>query len=428
MGIRLKVAQTAAELDDVYRLRHQVYTVEEGRFSELGAISSFLVDRYDTHPNCANLVAYDGDEAIGTMRLNLDDGNGLPSGETFDFSDYRRQAAISWNPMTQGELRFISAGMLAVRKDWRKRRDVIRALFRLATGVADAWGATHVLVVGNHENALMYKRVAFSQLNERLWVEAIGNYVVPMAALYAEFRANVVGPDSDRIGFLGSFAEHFQRAVFRTGEAIFRQGDVADECYLVDTGSVKITGECVTDGRELTFAVLGKGEVFGELALIDKKPRSANATATTDTEVIILKRADFLAGIKAHPERLEQVLGFISERLRRTDELAMLLAYGSDRQKLEFALGGFLQSAKVMKRKEDGTAVLRAGPADLATAAGTDITTATRFLDELYALGYCEYTSSRIHFLTPDVEWKPAHLQFVENKPQQAAGEKSMKP
>lgn len=413
MGIRLKVAQTAQELDDVYAVRYQVYAVEEGRFGGVTATHSHLVDRHDTHPNCANLIAYDDGIPIGTMRLNLDDGAGLPSEDIYDFSTYRERVNKEWNAEAAGPIRFISAGMLAVSKDWRKRRDVIRSLFKLAAGVADNWGATHVLVTGNHENALMYKRVAFKPLEERIWIEEIGNYIVPMAAIYSEFRENVVDANVEGVEILKCFANQFQRAVFRAGESIFRQSDSADECYIVDSGSVKITGESLKDGKELTFAVLGKGEIFGELALIDEKPRSANAVTATDTEVIVLRRKDFLASIKANPDRLELVLGFISDRLRRTDQLAMLLAYGSKRQRLEFALGGFLKSAKVIRRKDDGTCVLKAGPGDLAAAAGTDEDTATDFLDELTAQGYCAYTESRIHFLVPEIECHAPKQDFL---------------
>lgn len=403
MGIRLKVAQTAKELDDVFWVRRRVYVAQEGKFGGSAYNSRHLADRFDAHPSSANLIAYEGDQPIATIRLNLDCGVGLPPEEHYDFTEEKRRIEVEW-PLETGEpARIGSAGMLAVRRGWRRRRDVIRALFKLAAAVGRSWGATHILVTANHENSAMYQRVGFAPVTEKVWVEAIGNHVVPMVSTFADFYARTVGPRLDDIELLKCFSNQFQRAVFRAGERIFSEFDAADECYVIDVGSVKITTTCARDGRELSFAVLGTGEIFGEMALIDAKTRSANATAVSDTEVIVLRRDDFMDGLKGHPERLDLVLNFISDRLRRMDEFAKLLAYGSAEQRLEFALKGFLDSAKTM-RKADGSCVLKAGPSDLAAAAGTERGEATAFLDEMTAQGYCEYNDNLIRFLLPNHE------------------------
>lgn len=401
MGIRLKLAQTAKELDDVFWVRRRVYVVQEGKFGGEGSTGPYLADRFDAHPLCANLIAYDNDEPVATIRLNLESGAGLPPDEHYDFSAEKHRIEVEW-PLKTGEQACIgSAGMLAVRRGWRRRRDVIRALFKLAATVGRSWSATHILVTANHENAPMYQRVGFLPLDEEIWVADIGNFVVPMVSTFADFYARTVGPGLDRIELLKCFANQFQRAVFRASERIFSEFDEADECYVVDVGSVKITTTDVKDGREFAFAVLGSGEIFGELALIDAKTRSANATAVSDTEVIVLRRDDFLNGLQQHPERLNLVLNFISDRLRRMDEFAKLLAYGSPAQRLEFALKGFLDSAKTT-RKPDGTYVLTGGPGDLAAAAGTEESEAIAFLDQLTAQGSCEYSDKMIRVTLPN--------------------------
>ena len=404
MGIRLKLAETAQELDDVFWLRHQVYVVEEGKFGGDANLRSYLTDRFDAHPTCANLIAYEGDEPVATIRLNLDAGVGLPAEEYFDFSDERKRLAVDWPLETGEETRIKSAGMLAVRAAWRRRRDVIRALFKLVGVIGRSWGVTHIFIIANHENVAMYRRVGFMALNDKIWIEDIGNYIVPMVSTFAEYYARTVGIDLDRIALLKCFSNQFQRAVFRSGERIFSEFDEADECYVVDVGNVKITTTNAADQRELSFAVLGPGEIFGEMALIDAKTRSASATAVTDTEVIILRREDFMEGLRSHPERLDLVLNFISDRLRRTDQFAKLLAYGSPSQRLDFALQGFLNSAKTT-RKPDGTCVLKAGPGDLAAAAGTEEDEAAAFLDKLREHGHCEYNASSIRFLSPSCDY-----------------------
>ena len=400
MGIRLKRAETAEELDDVFWVRRQVFSREEGKFGGAEAANPYLTDRFDAHPQCANLIAYEDDQPIATVRINLDTGAGLPPDQLYDFSAARARISDDWQTQTGTIPRIGSAGMLAIRRGWRRRRDVVRALFKLAATVGRSWGGTHVLVAVNHENALMYERVGFEPVGEKTWVQEIGNEIVPMVSTFSEFYARTVGVRLDGISVLKCFSGQFQRMVYRAGERVFSEFDEADECYVIDEGSVRITTTNAVDGRELVFAHLGPGEIFGEMALIDEKTRSASATADSDCELIVLRRDDFMAGLREHPERLEIVLGFISDRLRRTDEFAKLLAYGSAEQRLEFALQGFLASAKLV-RKADGSSLLRAGPGDLAAAAGTEEQDALSFLSGLKSRGYCDYNDSSIRFFLP---------------------------
>ena len=400
MGILLKPAQTARELDDVFWIRRQVFSVEEGKFGGEEADERYFVDRFDAHPGCANLIAYDGDEPIATIRLNLDTGAGLPPEQFFDFSPERRRLERRWTKEYAEPCAFGSAGMLAVRNAWRRRRDVIRALLKLAAMVARSLGFTHILVVANHDNAQMYRRVGFKALGDKIWAEEIGNFVLPMAARFADYYARTVGPRLEGVALLKCFSGRFERVVYRAGERIFSENDAAALCYVVDVGRVKITTTNARDGKELVLAVLGPGEVFGEMALIDSGRRSANAIAEVDSEFIVLKRDDFMDGLREHPERLQIVLGFISDRLRRTDQFAKLLAYGSTEQRLVFALKNYVDSGKLISRP-DGTKVLKASLHELAAAAGTDETDVIHFLDGLKAQGYCEYSDSQINFLLP---------------------------
>ena len=67
MGIRLKRAETAGELDDVFWVRRQVFSREEGKFGGAEAANPYLTDRFDAHPQCANLIAYEDDQPIAEL-------------------------------------------------------------------------------------------------------------------------------------------------------------------------------------------------------------------------------------------------------------------------------------------------------------------------------------------------------------------------
>lgn len=193
MPIRIKLAQNAKEIDDALWLRHEVFVIEDGKFGGKPIHGSRLVDRFDAFPSAYHVVAYEGTEPVATMRLLKDCEAGMPVDELFDFSEYRRDALAGLIPIAKTPGRdsesvaFGSAGMLAIRAQWRRRRDVIRAIFRMAATVCHRYGATHVLVVVNHETAGMYRRLGFKQLSDKIWNEEIGNHVMPLVGTTEQF-------------------------------------------------------------------------------------------------------------------------------------------------------------------------------------------------------------------------------------------------
>jgi CRP/FNR family cyclic AMP-dependent transcriptional regulator len=78
-----------------------------------------------------------------------------------------------------------------------------------------------------------------------------------------------------------------ERKVYYAGQKVFNEGDQGDRAYLVQEGTVEISK------HGLVLATLGKGELFGEMALVDDKPRMASAKAQTDLSVVIINRDTF---------------------------------------------------------------------------------------------------------------------------------------
>ena len=104
------------------------------------------------------------------------------------------------------------------------------------------------------------------------------------------------------------------------GQVLFREGDSGDKLYVVAEGKVKL-GRSSSDGRENLLAILGPGEMFGELSLFDPGPRTATATAVTDTRIFALGHADLTTWVSGRPEVALSLLKQISSRLRRTNEV-----------------------------------------------------------------------------------------------------------
>jgi CRP/FNR family transcriptional regulator len=103
------------------------------------------------------------------------------------------------------------------------------------------------------------------------------------------------------------------------GRTLFNEGDPGDRLYVVTRGKIKL-GRTAADGRENLLAILGPGEMFGELSLFDPGPRTATATAVTDTSVLGLGHDELEPWLTGRPEVAAQLLGALAQRLRRTNE------------------------------------------------------------------------------------------------------------
>ncbi len=106
---------------------------------------------------------------------------------------------------------------------------------------------------------------------------------------------------------------------YRKGEAIFHEGDAGGSLLIVQEGTVKLSLSS-DDGREVILDFLGPSDFFGELALLDGDPRSADAVAVTACSLHSLGRADFLQFVFSRPEATSSLLATLSHRLRRADE------------------------------------------------------------------------------------------------------------
>jgi CRP/FNR family transcriptional regulator, cyclic AMP receptor protein len=107
---------------------------------------------------------------------------------------------------------------------------------------------------------------------------------------------------------------------------IFQEGERGDALFIIVKGRVKVLlyGE---DGREYILDVIGTGGFFGELSLIDELPRSANVTTVEESELLIIRRSDFVRLLMENPAMTINILKILSRRLRAADERIKGLAF-----------------------------------------------------------------------------------------------------
>jgi CRP-like cAMP-binding protein len=115
---------------------------------------------------------------------------------------------------------------------------------------------------------------------------------------------------------LGSYMK--RRKVAR-GSAIFAKGDPGSGLMGVLSGKVKISVPSA-DGREIVLNIINQGEVFGEIALLDGHPRTADATAMTDCELMIIERREFIPFVRGEPDLMMHLIEILCARLRATSE------------------------------------------------------------------------------------------------------------
>jgi uncharacterized membrane protein len=150
----------------------------------------------------------------------------------------------------------------------------------------------------------------------------------------AEVSAALQAKMSDTIGMLAyvplfallddqeraALADVLEVARFPKGKAIFRTGDVGGALYLVSAGLIRVSFEN-NEGAKVVLGEYGRGQVFGEISLLDGGPQTSTAMALEDTEVFILNRSHLLEMITTHPPSAMDLLTVIGARLRATDQL-----------------------------------------------------------------------------------------------------------
>src|SRR5882757_1341856 len=118
------------------------------------------------------------------------------------------------------------------------------------------------------------------------------------------------------IEHLGSYMK--TRKVAR-GSSIFAKGDPGTGLMGVLTGSVKVS-VASAEGKDIVLNIFREGEIFGEIALLDGRPRTADATAMSDCELIVIERRDFVPFLSDHPDVTIKFIEILCSRLRRTSE------------------------------------------------------------------------------------------------------------
>jgi len=204
-------------------------------------------------------------------------------------------------------------------------------------------------------------------------------------------------------GELERFSQVAVPRSFPAGTRVFHEGDSSDACYIVSQGNFRVTREH-SDGRAITLATLGPGEIFGELAMLDGDSRSASAESITDGTLLALPANDVRSLLARNPEIALKLVAGLVRRLRAAN---MRLSRQSFQTVPSRVAGILAQLSREGQENKDGDGemqevTIRMNQTDLAQLAGTSRESVSRFLAELERAGVVRSGRGRVTVLQPN--------------------------
>ena len=187
---------------------------------------------------------------------------------------------------------------------------------------------------------------------------------------------------------------------FGAGEAVFREGDASDTCYIVREGHARAVREHA-DGRQITLATFGPGEIFGELAMFDPESRSATVEALDNLHVLAILGQDMRRLMREHAEIAVKLAVALVRRLRAANERLARQSFSTVQSRVAAVLAQLVEQARSEGAGERDVAIT-ATQADLAKLAGSSRESASRFLAVLERAGVISQGRGRLTVHDPD--------------------------
>lgn len=181
---------------------------------------------------------------------------------------------------------------------------------------------------------------------------------------------------------------------FAAGQTVFREGDSSDTCYVVHSGQARAVREH-PDGRTITLATFGRGDIFGELAMFEDERRSATVEAVQPTTVVAVLGPDMRRLMTAHPQIALRLVVALGRRLRETNERLARQSFQTVQSRVAAVLRDLAAQA-VADGAEDSEVLVMATQADLAQLAGSSRESASRFLAVLERAGVISQGRGRL--------------------------------
>jgi CRP/FNR family transcriptional regulator, cyclic AMP receptor protein len=223
-----------------------------------------------------------------------------------------------------------------------------------------------------------------------------------------------VATAEESVGLLGQVPvfetlapEDLQRVVevavprsFPGHHVIFREGDASDTCYVVRAGHARAIREH-PDGRMITLAHFGPGDIFGELAMFDDELRSATVETLDEVQAIAVLGSDMRRLLRQHPDIAVKLVIALGRRLREANERLARQSFQTVQSRVAVVLDGLVRQAQ-SEGAGASDVLVKITQADIAQLAGSSRESASRFIAVLERAGVITQGRGRITVHDPD--------------------------
>jgi CRP/FNR family transcriptional regulator, cyclic AMP receptor protein len=200
-------------------------------------------------------------------------------------------------------------------------------------------------------------------------------------------------------GDLERIAEVAVPRSFAPGQVVFREGDASDTCYIVQEGHARAT-RTHGDGRTITLATFGPGDIFGELAMFEDELRSATVEAIETTSVVGVLGGDMRRLMVEHPQISARLVIALGRRLRETNERLSRQSFQTVQSRVAVVLSELVEQ-EIAAGQPPADVLVTATQADLAQLAGSSRESASRFLAVLERAGVISQGRGRLTVRDP---------------------------
>lgn len=306
MRVHIKRATSAPELDQLFRVRHEVFCREQRYMPEQP--DGRLADRFDAFPDTQNFVALVDGAVVGGVRIFDVGAPGFPAQEYFDFTGHVPEGA-----------RLGSGGMLVVSPFFRHGH-LPMALAGMAHYWCESKGLTHLAIIASPLSEKGFLAAGYRAVAPRFQHAGSGLIITPMVLALPELTPR-----------FASFVEHqkseysfdpYERLLLSPGDTLISAGERPDAMYVVREGSVGL----VRHGH--VCAELGPGAVLGDAAIWLGQPVSHGAVALSDVTLMIIPRNTLLARMRAGGEAALHDLGQLFRQTEGWQSCAVCLRKG----------------------------------------------------------------------------------------------------
>jgi len=204
---------------------------------------------------------------------------------------------------------------------------------------------------------------------------------------------------------LGSVAK---RETFKPNTVVFFQEDRADKLYVILSGGAKVYQQA-EDGKQKIIGILGPGEIFGELTLLDGRERSATVETIDETEMLSMAHRDFHTLATKNPDILWRVMEVLCERIRGLNEETLNLAFEELPCRVVRVLNDLVD--KHGKPGAEGRTAIKTTPADIGKRVGCDRQESNRVLKMLSKRGLVELDIDEV--VIPDARALKRALEYA---------------